>query len=130
MILTIPISSPQGKLTAQQSEHATLLDSFEASLQSLAQVPLHPAIKAAFAEYTASALNASSAAQGREGGARERDSSRDGGTPVPNLAQAQTLYDCVPVDRERVYLAQCVSNHKKVCVRASFLSLLTFCTHL
>ena len=86
-------------------------------------MPLHPAIKAAFAEYTASTLNASSAPQGREGGAR--DSSRDGGTPVPNIAQAQTLYDCVPVDRESVYLAPCVSNHMKVCASVCVIMILS-----
>jgi len=115
-------------------------------------VPLHPAIKAAFSEYTAAAsLNASSTTAGVAGYAGATGGAVTPTTTTPtttppslnnitinttnttytanvtnaanvtnttnvniNIPTAQTLYDCVPVDRERVYLAQCASNHKKV----------------
>ena len=144
----------QSKLSVQQSEHTALLDSFEASLERLAQVPLHPAIKAAFSEYTAAAsLNASSTTAGGAGYAGAAGGAITPTTTTPtstppnlntitintanttnpattmntanvNISTAQTLYDCVPVDRERMYLAQCASNHKKVCL--SFISLRSF----
>eukprot|EP01032_Pedospumella_encystans_P013316 gene13316-15338_t len=128
----------ESKLSVQQNEHTALLDSFEASLERLAQVPLHPAIKAAFSEYTAAAsLNASSTTAGYAGAAggaitpttttptttppnlnnitiNTTNPATTTNTANVNISMAQTLYDCVPVDRERVYLAQCASNHKKV----------------
>jgi hypothetical protein len=118
--------SLQLTLTEQQAHHAVLLGSFEASLQRLAAVPLHPSIKAAVQEYQVSALaNSVASVNTAAGGVPGLQGLPGVGGTAAAPVEVNTLLDCIPVERERVYLAQCVANHKKVCVQ--FASLLAYC---
>jgi hypothetical protein len=102
-------------LTEQQAHHAVLLGSFETSLQRLAAVPLHPSIKAAVQEYQVSALaNSVASVNTTAGGVPGLQGLPGVGGTAAAPVEVNTLLDCIPVERERVYLAQCVANHKKV----------------
>lgn len=114
----------QHTLSEQQSRHAALLGNFDASLQRLAAVPLHPALRAAIHDYqaqgaslsssvaTASVSASTTAAQGVTGAGIGAVTGGPAGGVAPT--EFATLLDCIPVERERVYLAQCSVNHKKV----------------
>jgi hypothetical protein len=95
----------KAKLREQQSKHTALIENFDASLRALSAVPLHPALRAAIEDYQGSALGSSTASAGSAAVA----SSAAGNTG--------TLLDCIPVDREKVFLSQCAANHRKVSVR-------------
>jgi hypothetical protein len=105
-------------LTEQQAHHTVLLGSFETSLQRLAAVPLHPSIKAAVQEYQTSALaNSVASVNTTAGGVPGLQGLPGVGGTAAAPVEVNTLLDCIPVERERVYLAQCVANHKKVSVQ-------------
>jgi hypothetical protein len=92
----------QAKLREQQSKHTSLIDNFDASLRALSAVPLHPALRAAIEDYQGSALGSSTA------------SATSAAAGAAGVGATGTLLDCIPVDRERVFLSQCAANHRKV----------------
>jgi hypothetical protein len=114
-----------------------LLENFEQSLENLTKVPLHPSLRLAIESYAAHMLNmqgSTSAGGGGGGGSgggvntagSSASTAAAGGgiagvspqpsQPLLNATATGTLIDCIPVDRERAFLVQCVANHKKVCV--------------
>jgi hypothetical protein len=111
-----------------------LLENFEQSLENLTKVPLHPSLRLAIENYAAHMLSmqgSTSAGGGGGGGVNAAGSSASTGggggggiagvspqpsQPLLNATATGTLIDCIPVDRERAFLVQCVANHKKVCV--------------
>jgi hypothetical protein len=93
----------QAKLREQQSRHTTLIDNFDASLRALSSVPLHPALRAAIEDYQSTALGSSTTSAGSAAAVAANATGTTG-----------TLLDCIPVDREKVFLSQCAANHRKV----------------
>lgn len=102
------VSSTQEKLREQQSKHTALIDNFDASLRALSAVPLHPALRAAIEDYQGSALGSSTAS------ATSASAGAAGAGAAGGAGATGTLLDCIPVDRERVFLSQCAANHRKV----------------
>lgn len=79
------------KICEQQKHHLELVLNFESNLNKLIKIELHPAIKNAINKHKMENLSASY-----------------------SQAEINTLYDCIPADRERAFLKQCADNHYKV----------------
>ncbi|KAJ1402331.1 hypothetical protein B484DRAFT_233054 [Ochromonadaceae sp. CCMP2298] len=103
------------KLSLQQQRHASVLASFAPSLQGLSMVQLHPAIATAIAQ-----LSLSDATCVKKGLSASADVGagvgvgQGTGLGGASVGSGMTLYDCVPVERERAYLQQCEANHRRV----------------
>lgn len=134
----------QATFGQQQELHRHLLDNFEANLEQLKQIPLHASFLRAYdlykAQYQAqqqqqlqlqlqqqqsqrsgggdgsnSALSASWVTH--HGHVSHSDAAAAGATTTTSeiaFPPLQTLYDCIPVDRERKFYQHCLDNHRQL----------------
>jgi hypothetical protein len=117
------------KLISQQSARNQLLTKFEASLLSLKEIPLQAQIKEAIYKFYLHYCNTDQA-QMIGGSSNTSDgsssSSSDGSSSssssyfqhifqgTSSIDSIGTLYECIPVDREKKFLSECIANHAKV----------------
>eukprot|EP00981_Chlorochromonas_danica_P001362 scaffold289_cov169-Ochromonas_danica.AAC.23 len=88
----------EAKLEEQQETNQNLLDNFEVNLEKLKEHNLHPAVAIAVeqaASVLADVVNAPAYLSSMSG------------------CEKRTLYDCIPVERERLYYKQCLESHNK-----------------
>ena len=131
----------------QQELHRHLLDNFEANLEQLKQIPLHPSFLQAYelykAQYQAQQQQQLQQQQQQQQSQSQRSGGGDGSSSALSASWVthhghashgdahaaaaattttseiafpplQTLYDCIPVDRERKFFAHCLDNHRQL----------------
>ena len=120
--LLIHILFEANKLKSQQSDRKQLLTKFEESLQSLKEIPLHAQIKEAIYKFYIHYCNTEQTSM--IGGSIVDGSSRSSSSHssylqhifqnTSSIDSIGTLYECIPVDREKKFLSECSANHAKV----------------
>jgi len=135
-IFTIYLTSAK-KLTSQQITRRQLLTKFEESLKSLKEIPLHPQIKEAIYHFYIHYTTTMEQGVGvNSNGNRSRAGSIGSGSSgmdvtgsgdhsnhsnylyhifqSNNIDDINTLYECIPLEREKKFLSECNVNHNKV----------------